>query len=175
MPPCPVPPQTPLLISSQRLCFEHWSDLGAYPRTGAGTGKLCQRPQGAPQAAAPRAGTHLMIRSCDGAPCRPCRPWGRQSRGPSGTVEKKGNKTKISHKTNLHVCHGPGSSWRPSAPQPSLRSRGRGGMHPALRLWGTSRGSWSCGFTYKIWPDGCGQTQTHGSTEGSLQPAFNEI
>lgn len=34
-------------------------------------------------------GAHLRIRSCDGAPCRPCRPWGRQSRGPSGTADEK--------------------------------------------------------------------------------------
>lgn len=34
-------------------------------------------------------GAHLRIRSCDGAPCRPCRPWGRQSQGPSGTADEK--------------------------------------------------------------------------------------
>lgn len=38
-----------------------------------------------------------------------------------------------------------------------------------------SGGSWSYGFTYKIWPAGRGQTQTHGSAEGSLQLVFKEI
>lgn len=43
-----------------------------------------------PRGLAGRGGsTHLRIRSCDGAPCRPCRPWGRQSRGPSGTADEK--------------------------------------------------------------------------------------
>lgn len=43
-----------------------------------------------PRGLAGRGGsTHLRIRSCDGAPCRPCRPWGRQSRGPLGTADEK--------------------------------------------------------------------------------------
>lgn len=55
MAPAPTCPATP---PTQRLCSDHWSELGADPRTGAGTGMLCQHPQGAkaPRAAAPLRG-----------------------------------------------------------------------------------------------------------------------
>lgn len=128
-PPSGLPRRFPVLQALVRTGGPPWDAL---PRE--------RRHGGAPRAAAPRAGAHLTIRSCDGAPCHPCRPWGRRSRGPSGTVEEKGDKTKISHKTTPRVCHGHGSSWGPSPPQPSLRSGARGGTHPpseaAGHVWG---------------------------------------
>jgi len=148
------PPQTP--PSSTTLCFEHRSKLGAGPGTGAGAGMLCQRPWGGrPRAAARGAGAHLTIRSCDGAPCRPCRPSGRRSRGPSGTAEEKRQQDQNQPRNHLPRPRGLLGTIPSAATTPE---RDESGTHPPLMLLGTSRGS--AGFTSKIWPDGCGQPQT---------------
>lgn len=176
------PPQIPLLISSQRLCFKHWSDLGADPGTGAGTGMLCPASPGSegtaglPEPQPPRAGAHLTIRSCDGAPCRPCRPWGRQSRGPSGTAEEKGDNTKISHKTTPHVCPGPGGSWGPSPPQAIPRERGKRRDVSIPRGCGAHLGAHDpMGSPIKFGQAGAGRPRPMAAQRAPSNQAFNEI
>lgn len=99
-PPCPIPCSPSEPPSSQRLCFEHCSELSTDSGTGQALGCSAkipgeQRRREIPQATAPLTGTHLTIHSCDGAPCHPCHPWGHRSQGPSGTAEEKGNRPKI--------------------------------------------------------------------------------